>query len=36
MGEFADGWPLRILATVASAMIVLLNIALIVLVFTGA
>ncbi|RPA65172.1 divalent metal cation transporter MntH [Gordonia oryzae] len=36
MGEFADGWPLRILATLASAMIVLLNIALIVLVFTGA
>ncbi|MGC5247904.1 Nramp family divalent metal transporter [Gordonia sp. DT219] len=35
MGEFADGILLRIVATVASAVIVLLNLALIVLVITG-
>ncbi|MGV9673595.1 Nramp family divalent metal transporter [Gordonia sp. NPDC003504] len=35
MGEFADGWPLRIVAALSSVMIVVLNIALIVLVLTG-
>ena len=35
MGEFADGWLLRSVATIASALIVVLNIALVVLVFTG-
>lgn len=36
MGEFADSWPLRIGAGLATAAIVVLNVALIVLVITGA
>nr|EMP12654.2 manganese transporter [Gordonia sp. NB41Y] len=35
MGPFADSWPLRVAAGVASVAIVILNLALIVLVFTG-
>ncbi|MCK5751431.1 MAG: divalent metal cation transporter, partial [Mycobacterium sp.] len=36
MGEFADGWPLRLTAGIASVLIVLLNLTLIGLVVTGA
>ena len=36
MGDYADGWPLRIAATISSILIVVLNLALIVLIFTGA
>lgn len=36
MGDYADGWPLRIAATASSILIVVLNLALIVLIFTGA
>ena len=36
MGEFADSRPLRLVAGAASAVIVLLNIALVVLMVTGA
>ncbi|MGW0039680.1 Nramp family divalent metal transporter [Gordonia sp. NPDC003376] len=35
MGPFADSWPLRVAAGVASVAIVILNLALVVLVFTG-
>ena len=36
MGEYADGWPLRIGAAVSSVLIVVLNLALIVLLIIGA
>lgn len=36
MGEFTDGWPLRLTAGIASVLIVLLNLTLIGLVVTGA
>lgn len=36
MGEFADRWPLRIAAGVASVLIVILNVTLLVLLFCGA